>query len=486
MSIFGNKFILSSISFALLLPIHSLHASTDITSASALVRESKPVIQSLPTPIARAWVNSRIKLYTKTLKSTYKSYSSDATTYRKEVWKDATSFINSLKNQEYTYDISEDKKKEVELTILSYQKEWVSTIREYINKVRMHDTREIGNMNAIFNSHDMRVEFGLTPYTITQTRDMKNIQITGGISLNMSWSKIDGGSVKLSMSGTILLKNQDLYVTLDGATIESPISTGSIQEMKKFLEKIQWKTYHQKLDVDMAANLHNSQKSLEYTEKILEKLETSSLLTPVAQQWDDYILMFRKSTILDLARLTRTREIADVQLNKLIIPVDLRLHGNAVKISGYTPELQISWTLDRDSYGTMLLTLDGRERATYNPSIWQFSRTPGYWAFSMTSDDYQVNAKATKTSAEATVKKWDTVVATANISETWLNAWSYNLEAMWDDIIYNYEDDTSRTDTMSLKIWWALRREFWDFTLTPPTLYEEMSKIQKELSSISE
>ena len=85
MSIFGNKFILSSISFALLLPIHSLHASTDITSASALVRESKPVIQLLPTPIARAWVDSRIKLYTKTLKSTYKSYSSDAATYRKEV-----------------------------------------------------------------------------------------------------------------------------------------------------------------------------------------------------------------------------------------------------------------------------------------------------------------------------------------------------------------------------------------------------------------
>lgn len=65
-------------------------------------------------------------------------------------------------------------------------------------------------------------------------------------------------------------------------------------------------------------------------EKVLKKLETASLLTPVARQGSDYILMFRKSTILDLARLTKTSGIADVQLKNLLIPTDLRMNGTTV------------------------------------------------------------------------------------------------------------------------------------------------------------
>ncbi len=458
-----------------------IHAATPITGASSLSRESAPMIKHLPTPIARAWATARVRLYIETLKSAQRSYTADASTYKKEVWLDAEKFLASLREGKYEYAITDAEKKSTEAIILSYQKELVSVLREHINQVRENDTRETGNISMTFSSDTLSFDLEYDPYTVINSQDMRKTEVEMGIKYRIYWKWFNGKSASIYARGKVLRIDNHLYLTLNDYNIVSTIDwVKLIEDTKLFLEKIKWKTYHQELDKEMAEALHDWQKSLESAEKLLKKLETISLLTPVAREGSSYILMFRKSTILELARLTKTSSITDIQLRNLLIPVDLRLDGTTMKITGYTPGLQISGSLSRDTTGTAFLTLDGRERATYDPWNWRLSRTPGYWAFAMSSDKYTVNAKATKNSAEATVKEWDKTIATARIDETGLNAWSYNMQAAWDNLTYDWENDTTKTETLTFRVYWALRQEFGTFTLVPPTLYEEMSKLTEQ------
>jgi len=197
---------------------------------------------------------------------------------------------------------------------------------------------------------------------------------------------------------------QDLYITLQSYSLSSTERVDMIESARNILSDIQGKTYYQRLDEDIVNSLMDGQKTLESTEKILKKLETASLLTPVAKQGNDYILMLQRSTIRDISRLAQLSTVNDIRLSYLLIPADLRINGTTMTLSSMSPGLEVSGTLSRDVSGTALLSLTGQGRATYDPWRWRIARTAGYWALAVSTDEYNVDAKATKTSAEASIK----------------------------------------------------------------------------------
>lgn len=139
------------------------------------------MIQSLPTPTARAWATARINMYKNALKSAQRSYSSDGRTYQREVGTEAMEYIRALQNGDYTYTISDEERRATEATIVSYQKELVRAIREYITQVQENDTRESGNIHMTFNSNELGFDLEFDPFSVINSQDMRKTEVEMGI-----------------------------------------------------------------------------------------------------------------------------------------------------------------------------------------------------------------------------------------------------------------------------------------------------------------
>lgn len=57
-----------------------------------------------------------------------------------------------------------------------------------------------------------------------------------------------------------------------------------------------------------------------------------------------------------------------------------------------------------------------------------------------------------------------------------MDAWTYDLGAIWDWTNYNYETDTDETESIAMRIWGNIRDEFGSFQIAPPTIAEELEK----------
>jgi hypothetical protein len=187
--------------------------------------------------------------------------------------------------------------------------------------------------------------------------------------------------------------------------------------------------------------------------------------------------MFRKATAKKISAIGGSKN-KDISIRDLMIPIDIRMIGTKVQLHGYSDNVALDATVDR-SNGTPTITMDMQERGTSDMWHYQISRTPSFWALAAASREYTVDARATANGATATVKKGTKTLATAKIDSTGLNAWSYDLSAVWDYVQMNWDTEEEETESIALRLWGTLRDEFGTFTLVPPTLYEEMSKLEE-------
>jgi hypothetical protein len=56
------------------------------------------------------------------------------------------------------------------------------------------------------------------------------------------------------------------------------------------------------------------------------------------------------------------------------------------------------------------------------------------------------------------------------------------MSATWEDIKTNWETGKQESEEVAVRLWGTLRDEFGAFTLTPPSLYEEMSKLTEQFN----
>lgn len=174
-------------------------------------------------------------------------------------------------------------------------------------------------------------------------------------------------------------------------------------------------------------------------------LKSESLLTPIAKKGNEYILALKTKTFHSLVAIFDPEDTLDTSVMKLIdvvaIPADLRTDGKNLSIKGFSPEYVFDAVLARSSDNTPVLTLNTKETGVNFPWQWTLSKTPTFWALagSVTGDGevYQIDSKASKTGANASVKKDGKTIATAKIDNTGINAWSYDMSAFWEHDTYS-------------------------------------------------
>lgn len=459
----------------------SLSVSAAVTTSAGLQREAKPIIKNISNSTGKSWATARVKLYADTLKYMSKINTLDAKNYKKEVWESASRYISNLQNGVYVFDITPTDRTMVENLVLSYQKDMTRAVRTYIEQYKNSDKKEIGDMHFTLRSTNTSVDIDIGQYRVVQSQDMRNMEIDIRMSIRVTGKD---GNLSATLEGNMMIVDNALYLTLRDYSLSTTIKGMETTEIEKVLRTVKGKTYHQKLDKEVADALKESKKSLEMTEKLLSILESESIFTPVAKEGSEYILMFRKSAVQKIVALSRTPSMLDISPKNLLIPMDIRTNGKDIDMSGYANSLSLDAHISRKGDGTPVMTLEWTERSGYDSWNWKLSKTPTFWAFAGASEEYTIDAQATKNGATATVKKWDKTIGTARINSTGVHAWTYDMSAIYEDISYDWETGESTSEDISMKFWWAVKQEFGRFTLTPPTLYEEMSKLQKQLEDL--
>jgi len=457
----------------------SVHAAA--STSAGLQRQAKPIIKTISNSTGKSWANSRIKLYADTLKHMNKLNNPDARSYKQEVSESVSRYLSDLQSGAYTFDISTADRTQVEELVLSYQKDMTQVLRTYLEQYQNSDSKETGNMHFTLRSTDASLDIDIDQYRVVQSQDMQNMEIDIHMSVRVTSEE---GTLSLTLVGNMMLVNNSLYFTLRDYSLSTTIDDQMIEEWKKILNTIKWKTYHQKLNKELVDSLEDSKKSLEMTEKLLAILETESILTPVARQEGEHILMFRKATVQKIISLSRTTNILDISPKNLLIPIDIRTNGKDIDMSGYIDNLALTANISRESDDTPIMTLEWVEHGGYDNWSWKLSKTPTFWALAWATEGYTIDAQASKNGATATIKKWEKTIGTARINSTGIDAWTYAMSAIYENISYDWETGESTTEDITMKIWWAMKREFWKFTLTPPTLYEEMHKLQQQINNL--
>jgi hypothetical protein len=458
-----------------------MNIQVSFAATPSISRTANPIISKMNNPLAKTWAKSRIKFYNDTLRDTTRLYENptDIKLFREDISRSAMDFLSDIKSGSYTFDITDADRKNVESTILWYQKDFVKTLRNSIEQIKNHDTRQTGDLHFIVRSKDMNIDLNIDPYRIVQTKDNKNIELDARITLQISeWTSDE---LRVSVDGNILIIWEDLYITLRDYSLDMSFQDRDYLEIENILKTTKGKTYHQKLDENIVYGLQNSQWSFEMIEKFMKLLETESLLTPIAKHKQEYILMFRKATIAKITDLDRIPDIADIEFKDLIIPIDLRLTGSTIQLNGYMDNVAFDATIQRHIDGTPIMTINWQEHGTTDMWKWKISKTPFFWALAGSSDQYSVDAQASSNGATAMIKDGGKTIATAKIDSTGINAWTYDLSATWQDIKTDWETGKQESEEIAVRLWGTIKDEFGAFTLTPPSIYEEMSKLEEQL-----
>jgi hypothetical protein len=234
-------------------------ATTPITSGN-INKVSVPIVRTLPDATAKSWANARIGLYKSVMQ--YRSYGADnkrdLLAYKKEVGASAALFLSDLKAGKYQFTITDTERATVESTVLSYQQDLVRVAKYYIERTKNNDMRETGDMHFTLRSQKADVTINVDTYRIVQSRDKRNMEVDMRMSIQASGSQI-GGQISGSIDGNITIIGSDLYMTLRNYTVTTTIMDDELSEMRKMLDTVKGKTYHQDIGDVTLELMQNSQ-----------------------------------------------------------------------------------------------------------------------------------------------------------------------------------------------------------------------------------
>lgn len=262
-----------------------------VSTAAGLQREAREAIKSITSSTGKSWATARVGLYANTMRYASKLNNTDAQEYKKEVSENAAQYLNDILNGTYVFDISATDRARVEDVVLSYQKDMTQVVRTYIEQYKNSDKKETGDIHFTLQSSDANITVDVDRYRVVQSQDLKNMEVDLRMSVRITGKD---GTLSATLDANVMIVDSSLYFTLKDYSFSTTLEEVEIEQVEKVLRAIKGKAYHQKLNKEFSDALKDSKKSIEMTEKLLSILETESLLTPVASQGSEYVLMFRK------------------------------------------------------------------------------------------------------------------------------------------------------------------------------------------------
>ncbi len=384
---------------------------------AGLTKNAESTIAHISDPSGKVWAKMYLEQFTNALIAIQqkRNNSLENRLLKSEIITNATNFITDLKNKSYTFDISTVERDNIENLVLSYQKEFVTNIRENIQAYARKDKKESGDMHFIVRSNEMDVTVNISPYKRITSNDYKNIEIDTKITINVTQKKLND-RFEIMVDGSIKLIDHDIYVSLRDYNILPPKSQQvDISSYIETIKEIKGKVYHQKLTSEFTSALAESTKERELLlrsiEPILDILMNNSILTPIAKQGDKHVLALSSKTAKLLSRIIQEHKSSifsdfPTELAASIpLPLDIRTDGKQIYFSKLSEDIRLSGVVSRDLTNAILLNMNMSEVGTSDPWKLAINKTPLHWTLTGSSDIYTIDATVSKTTTNAIIKK---------------------------------------------------------------------------------
>lgn len=140
---------------------------------------------------------------------------------KKELLGNINTFLSDIKNNTYTFDISESDRQLVESNILSYQKDFLSSIKTQLSQYIGKDQKQTGNMNFSVRSSEADIAFEIESYKTVISKDGKNLEMTMRFNVSVKENKT-GETSKIMIDGSMIILGEDIYISLKDYSLTPP------------------------------------------------------------------------------------------------------------------------------------------------------------------------------------------------------------------------------------------------------------------------
>lgn len=467
--------------------IQSLSAT--IITPAGIEKEAKIVVPQISDPVGKVWAQGYLTHLQETLSSIQKQKNTSETSklLKKEIIANATNFIADIKNNIYTYTISSSERKTIEDTILGYQKEIVTIARKYLKEAIQSDIKETGNIHFTLRSNDVDVTLHMSPYRVISSNKNSDLEIDTKITINVTEKKLND-RFEITLDGFVKLVDQDLYISLRDYSIIPPKNELiDISSYNELIKEIRGKVYHQKIENKYLSKAHESATSrielLNQINPILDILENESFLTPIAKTRNLYILGMNSKTAKHISRSQKGQEksifynFPSELATGIPLPVEIYTDGKQVFFSRLNETMRTSGAFSRDQSNIFIFNIDISEVGTQHPGTLNIHNIWNDWILYGGIEQYGLSMRNTPVSTTGTLKKWNKTIGTLKIDAAGINAWTYDLSGIWEYTPFSWSDEEidTKSEDISVHLWWNLQKEFGQFMITPPTLSEELA-----------
>lgn len=455
--------------------------SAGIQGPVGIEKISQELAHTIDTKDWKDWLKTQSTHLADTLRTvTTRRYNRDENrTYRAEIIAYAENIFADIKSGKYTWNITSAERKLSEDFVLSFQKDFAKAIQDELDRQYQKWGKISGDMHFTMRSGDIDLDIDVDTYKVSVSHDYEHMEFDTRVRVSAREKTIPD-SFSVMVDGNIKIIKNDLYVTLRDYSITLPkVWEEDTEEYSRILKELRGKTYHQKIEHEygnlLAQNKVSQEESMKLMNEALTILRTESLLTPVAKNKDIYILALKVDTLKKFASIiNESEDILPYEVQSLPLPMMVATDNKNIFLEGMNANVRWSGNISRTSSNIVLMKIDALEKWTSDPWKMQFAKTPTNWILGMASSGYTVDVSATETKMNWSIKKWSKTIATLTVDSNGIDAWTYNMSAIWEDISYNYETWDSESEDITVRLWGNIKQEFWDFKLTPPTIYEEL------------
>ena len=454
-----------------------------------VIQESNILIKNIKNPTWKVWIKNAIRENINAIKAVESRHSSIPLNrlLKKELLGNINTFLSEIKNNAYTFDISESDRKEVESTILNYQKDFFSSFKTQIAQYLGKDQKQTGNMNFSIHSSETDVVFQIESYNIVASKDGKNLEMSMRFNVTVKENKTNEVS-KIMIDGSIIILGEDIYISLKDYSITPPKETMvDLEMMESVLSEIKWKVYHQKADKIygeyLVENASNNEIVIKLMNDTLDVLLTQSLLTPIAKKGNIFVLGVNSKVLRDLTHIFDSEYNQFFQsfpidlLPGISLPWNITSDGSSIWINHLDESIRVDSKISRNTENISVINISLEEVWVKYPWKGQLTMTPENIRINGSVAEYLFDYTGNKASIYSTLKKSNKTIATLKVDTTGFNAWTYNFSGMWDYSKYNWETDLDETESIVFQFFARIQAEFGEFAILKPSITHELEKL---------
>lgn len=446
-------------------------------------------MKNIKNPTGKVWIKNAIQENIKSIKAVESRHSSIPLNrlLKKELLGNINIFLWEIKNNAYTFDISDSDRQQVESSVLAYQKDFLSSFKAQMSQYIETDQKQTGNMSFSLRSSEVDVGLQIESYKMVVSKDGKSLEMNMKFNVFVKENKTNETS-KIMIDGSMIILGEDIYISLKDYSLTPPKDIMvDVEMIEEVLSALKWKVYHQKASKTYAEsiieNANNNEIVIKMINDTLDALHKESFLTPIAKKENIFVLGVNSKILREFTRIFNSEYSEFFQtfpvdlLPGVSLPWNITSDGSSLWINHLDESVRMNSKISRNSQNIPTIEISAEEVGVKYPWKGILNMTPQDTKITGTVSEYLFDYTGNKTSIYSTLKKSNKTVATLKIDTNWFNAWTYDLTGMWDYNKYNWETDTDETESIVFQFLAKIQAEFGQFTILKPSISQELEKL---------